>query len=134
MLQNSANTDPTLGITGLMKVQALNAATVEWGPSYDKTSSIGEGTAMLMSDDGTIVVGGLNGYDGRYTGSGITVARMSTFNGNNGTLRWTGEYTEGGEPELIRRECWGVVALQNNAGFALSICCSHSNSGWSSPP
>eukprot|EP00966_Prymnesium_polylepis_P063644 1476005-Prymnesium_polylepis.1 len=133
LLQNSANADSALGITGisagdlnrslhfcsrltvlctpawtgLMRVSAADGSTVEWGPNYDATLPIGEGTAMQLSDDGTIVMGGLNGRDGRYTGSGITVARMTTFNGQTGAMGWSGEYTEGGEPELIRRECWG---------------------------
>eukprot|EP00966_Prymnesium_polylepis_P165490 3825707-Prymnesium_polylepis.1 len=121
LLQNSQNGDSTLGITALMRVGASDGSTVIWGPNYDATLSIGEGTAMQLSNDGTIVVGGLNGRDGRYQGSGITVGRMTTFNGQTGAMGWTGNYSEGGEPELIRRECWGVVALPSNSGFAL-IC------------
>jgi len=103
--------------TTLMKVNNEQGAEV-WSTRID--ASIGEVSCMDIAADGTIALGGLSQDLGRWGVVAVTVGRLTGFN-SNGVQKWTNTYTEGGEPELIRRECWGTVAMPDNAGFAL-IC------------
>ena len=63
---------------------------------------------------------GLSQTAGRYPQSMITVGRLSLFDASDGSLLWTKSYSVGGVPELIRHECWGVVALPQGAGYAIT--------------
>ena len=83
-------------------------------------ATIGQGTAITISDDGNIAMTGLSQTKGRWAESTITVGRLSLFDGQTGNLLWTRSFSVGGVPELIRHECWGVVAI-GQKGYA-TIC------------
>jgi hypothetical protein len=83
-------------------------------------ASIGQGTSIAISKDGNIAMTGLSQTKGWYPKSADTAGRLSLFDGQSGDMSWTRSYTVGGVPELIRHECWGVVAIEDK-GYAI-IC------------
>lgn len=83
-------------------------------------TSIGQGTSIAIGADGNVAMTGLSQTNGRYPRSSVTVARLSLFSGSDGQLLWSKSFSVGGEPELIRHECWGVIAIPNNEGYVIT--------------
>jgi hypothetical protein len=110
--------NPDQETSALQKVKGIDGSII-WHTGA-LNASMGQGTAIAIGDDGNIAMTGLSQSKGRYPKSMDTVGRLSLFDGQRGDMIWTRSYTVGGVPELIRHECWGVVAIDDE-GYAI-IC------------
>ena len=98
----------------------LSAETEEDASALELLDYDGQGTSIAVSEDGDIAMTGLSQTEGRYPRSSVTVGRLPLFSGSDLQQLWTKSFSVGGEPELIRHECWGVIAIPNNAGYVIT--------------
>lgn len=94
-------------------VKLSQAGSIDWGPN-DFGAQHGEGTDVAVASDGSgfaIVGHGDGGVPGALSGRLTKVSRA-------GVWAWTQSYSAGGNPKLIKNECWGLQAL-NDGGFVL---------------
>eukprot|EP01063_Lacrimia_lanifica_P024835 TRINITY_DN3265_c0_g1_i14.p1 TRINITY_DN3265_c0_g1~~TRINITY_DN3265_c0_g1_i14.p1 ORF type:complete len:564 (+),score=190.12 TRINITY_DN3265_c0_g1_i14:51-1742(+) len=94
---------------------ATGAARGNWAtPKHYSENTQGEGTDIQAAGTNAVVISG----HGTIT-TGIP-GRMSKINLADGSVAWQKQYSVGGTPTLIFNECWGVVAMRDGSGFALS--------------
>eukprot|EP00948_MAST-09A_sp_MAST-9A-sp1_P001117 g1117.t1 len=88
----------------------LNSATGDtvWGP-LDYHTHQGEGTDIQVTPSKASIA--IIGHGAVTTGS--LSAKLTSIKAADGVREWTKAYSSGGNPKLIKNECWGLLALSD---------------------